>query len=64
MQAWLDGVIKLCNEPISLRFWGCLRILNFIVIGQYAINIIENFQVLTVFWVWQLVLEGLVPVTF
>ena len=29
---------------VSLWFWGCLRILNFIVIGQYTINIPEIFQ--------------------
>ena len=36
---------------ISLWFWGCLHILNFIVISQYTINISEIFQVFTVFWV-------------
>jgi len=35
---------------ISLWFEVCLRILNFIVIGQYTINIPEIFQVFTVFW--------------
>ena len=34
---------------INLWFEVCLRILNFIVIGQYTINIPENFQVFTVF---------------
>ena len=34
---------------INLWFEVCLRILNFIVIGQYTINIPEIFQVFTVF---------------
>ena len=34
---------------ISLWFRGCSRVLNFIVIGQYTINIPEIFQVFTVF---------------
>ena len=34
---------------ISLWFEVCLRILNFIVIGQYTINIPEIFQVFMVF---------------
>ena len=34
---------------INLWFEVCLRIPNFIVIGQYTINIPENFQVFTVF---------------
>ena len=34
-------------------FEVCLSILNFIVIGQYTVNIPAFFQVFSVFWVWQ-----------
>ena len=64
---WTPEIFMECycvarNKPIRCEitkqqavcgFEVCLHILNFIVIGQYTINIPEIFQVFMVFWVWK-----------
>ena len=51
-----EGVRQLNRKQQRLLGCGfevCSCVLNFIVIGQYTINIPEIFQVFAVFWVWQ-----------